>query len=185
MRLVVVFGLLLLAACSSAMGLDAYADGAESLGRSYETETTGLHRDLDEELQAEIDGLERSVDSADPVAVAGFAAEALEITAARTATFFAMVGDALARHRDDLVELRPPSEVETEHHEYLDAMDAVLSGLPSLLDGLTTARAFDEIDAAVYGSGFADAQPRLIAACIGLEQRLTELGATANLRCPA
>lgn len=167
------------------MPLGEYAQTVEDLGRDYEEETTQLQRSLEEELQTEIAQRQRTLDQDDEAAVAAFAAEVVEFTATRTATFFAQVGDALDRYRSQLEVMRPPDEVRERHDELVSAASGALDGIPDLLDGLAVARSFDEIDAAVYSSGFSDAQPRLAAACTALEEELTASGEAVNLRCPA
>lgn len=167
------------------MPLADYAEAVETLGRDYEAETTALQRALEEELQSEIASRQRVLDRGDEAAVAAFATEVVELTATRTAGFFAGVGDALTRHRDALAALEPPSQVRDRHDEFVAAADGALAGIPALLAGLGTPQSFDEIDAAVNGSGFTDGLPRLAAACEALEQQLIDAGETVNLRCPA
>jgi len=185
MRPLLIGLLLTAAACSSALPVDEYAAAVQDLGREYEVETTALQSSLHDQLQTEIRAMERDVDGDDPAAVAAFAEEALAVTALRTRVFFAAVGDALGRYRGALIVLDPPDDVAAAHRDFLTAIDAVLAGLPELLDRLSAVTTFDDIDAAVNGSGYGDAQPRFSAACRALETALRDTGTAANVRCPS
>ena len=68
-----------------------------------------------------------------------------------------------------LGELTPPAEIAPAHADAVAALTRSLDAIPTLVSALRAAETQGEIDAAVNGSAFGDAQPRVVAACVALE----------------
>ena len=93
------------------------------------------------------------------------------------------INPLIVTEQGDLVALDAPSDLETEHRAYIVALEASRSGIAQLLSNLNVATTFDDIDRAIAGSGYSDAQPRVVAACNTLERAIAEEGSVVHLRC--
>jgi hypothetical protein len=79
--------------------------------------------------------------------------------------------------------LEPPSDVEPAHETAVAALQRSLDAIPGLVSAFSSIQSLDDISAAINGSAFGDAQPRVTAACQELQRLATEEGVSADLRC--
>ena len=170
--------LVVLAACGGPgpPSLADYRDHVEEAALAHAEEVARLRRDLEEELPAAIEALGRED-------AAAFEREAVETTRRAMLAHLAGVGDADGRLRDALGAVEPPTAVATEHRAFLEALSVAVEGLPGLLEAVGGATSFEELDAAIAGSVYADAQPRILAGCRALEAALASKGVPADLHC--
>jgi len=168
------------AACSAPSGsLDDYAPAAEDHAAAYTAEVGALRgayaTGMDETvtaLQGESDGSNLR----DAVV-----AEAVD----QSVVLFASLGDALDRYIRNLRELDPPAAVSVDHGDLIAALVVSREGISPILEALPTATTFDQIGRIIAGSGFADAQLRVEAACKTLERTIGSDGMEVDLRCEA
>jgi len=171
-------GLVIVSACSGGgLSVDEYSSAVETQAAANADEITALADHNISELEVAVARLQREVEE-DELAEAVIAE-----TAMLTSKLFAGMGDALDRYVQDLEVLDAPSDLETDHRAYIVALDASRSGIAPLLADLAAAVTFDDIDRAIGSSGFSDAQPRVVAACISLEGGIEALGPVVDLRC--
>ncbi len=170
----------LLTACSAAtVSVADYATAVEERAAIYGAESDDL-RDLHlaalentvARLQSELDG-QALID-----AVIGE-------TAQESTKLFAGISDALDQYARDLDAMASPTAVSDEHRTYVRALDTSRAGLAPVLEDLPGATSFEELDRAIAGSGFADAQQRVEAACHDLESAIESQGPEVDLRCEA
>ncbi len=170
----------LLAACSTdSVTIADYAAAVEERAASYGAESDELKdqqlatlEDTVTRLQGELDG-QALVDAA------------ISETARESTKLFAGISDALDRYVRDLDAMTPPDTVSDDHRAYVHALETSRVGLGSVLADLPGASSFEEIDRVIAGSGFADAQQRVEAACRALEAAIEGQGPAVNLRCEA
>lgn len=171
---------ILAAACSTvSVSITDYSAAVEERAAAYGTESDDLEEqqlatleDTVGRLQSELEG-QALIDAA------------ISETARESTKLFAGISDALDRYVQDLDAMAPPSTVSDEHVTYMQALDTSRSGLVSVLEDLPGATSFEEMDRAIAGSGFADAQQRVEAACRVLEDAIEEQGPAVDLRCEA
>ena len=169
-----------LASCSvGSISVSDYATALEERAAAYGAESDDLKaqqlstlEDTVTRLQTELDG-QALVDAA------------ISKTALETTKLFAGISDALDRYGGDLDAMTPPSAVADDHHAYVEALATSRAGVASILVDLPGASSFGEIDRVIAGSGFADAQQRVEAACHALEEAIGSQGPAVSLRCEA
>jgi len=190
MRLVVIAVLCtgaLLAACTSApppaMTAGDYRDEIQHLANAHADEVDAIRGDYDRQMPLTIKRIQRDIDPNDAAAREAFGVQALAATRTATAKMLAAIGDSDARYRDALAALVPPPELASPHDALVSAYDVAVATLPDLLAQVTGADSFDAITRALAGSGYADVQPRIAAACHDLEEQLAATGQPADLRC--
>ncbi len=179
-RLVTTFVLsvALISGCSGdGLSVDEYAPMVEDRAGTYADEVTDLADRNTSDLDVAVVRLQRDFEGEALVEAA------IDETARLASMLFAGIGDALDRYVRDLDVLDAPSDLETEHRAYIVALEASRSGIAQLVSNLTVATTFDDIDRAIAGSGFSDAQPRVVAACNTLQRAIAEEGSVVDLRC--
>jgi len=157
------FGVLLAACSSTSVSVPDYAVAVEERAVAYATESDDLEdrqlatlENTVTRLQSELEG-QALVDAA------------ISETARESTKLFSGISDALDRYVQDLDAMTPPTVVSDDHEAYIRALDASRAGLASILVDLPGATSFEEIDLVINGSGFADVQQRVDAACHALE----------------
>ncbi len=170
----------LLSACSAdSVSVSDYAAAAEERAAAYGIESTELKA---KQLATLEDTVTRLQDDLDGQALV----EAAIIETARESTkLFAGISDALDRYIQDLDAMTSSASVLDLHHAYIQALETSRAGLASVLADLPGASSFDEIDRVVAGSGFADGQHRVEAACHALQAAIESQGPVVDLRCEA
>ena len=169
-----------LAACSaSSVAVPDYAVAVEDRAAAYGAESDDLKErqlatleDTVARLQGELEGM-------------ALIEAAISETAEESTKLFAGISDALDRYVRDLDAMTPPAAVVDDHRAYVEALDTSRAGLVAVLADLPGAISFEEIDRVIAGSGFADAQQSVEAACHALEATIESQGSTADLRCEA
>lgn len=169
-----------LTACSTgSISMDDYARAVEERAVAYGAESEDLREqhwaileDTVSRLQSEMDG----------EALVG---AVIDETAQESTKLFAAISDALDRYIRDLDAMTPPVAVSDDHRTYVRALNTSRAGLTPILEDLPGAASFEEIDRVIAGSGFADAQHRVEAACYGLESAIGSQGREVDLRCEA
>jgi len=170
--------LVLLAACSGAEPLiDEYAPALQERAGAYADEVETLAEQNAADLNTAVNRLQNDLQGE------ALLDAAVAETAKLSSMLFAGIGDALDRYVRDLDEMPTPGSVADEHTSYLKALEASRSGVAPLLETLGTATTFEQIDEAIAGSGFSDAQPRVEAACATLERAVESAGVVVDLRC--
>lgn len=170
--------LVFLSACSGAEPtIDEYAPALQERAGAYADEVETLAEQNATDLNSAVNRLQNDLQG-----------EALlDAAVAETATLSSMllagIGDALDRYVRDLDEMPAPGSVADDHSSYVKALESSRSGVAPLLKTLATAKTFEQIDEAIAGSGFSDAQPRVEAACGILERAVESAGAVVDLRC--
>ena len=173
-------GAVIVSACSGGgLSIDEYASTVEIRAGAYADEITDLADTNISELDVAVVRLRRDFEG-DELLEAVIAE-----TARLTSMLFAGIGDALDRYVQELDALEAPSELESEHQAYIEALEASRSGIAPLLSDLGAAATFDDIDRAIASSGFSDAQPRVVASCTTLQSGIEALGPVVDLRCEA
>lgn len=170
----------ILASCSTAgISVGDYAAAMEERAAAYGAELDDLKdqqlatlEDTVARLQSELDG-QALVDAA------------ISETARESTKLFAGISDALDRYIRDLDAMSPPDTATDDHLAYIRVLETSRAGLGPVLADLPAASTFEEIDRVIAGSGFADAQQRVEAACRALEQAIEDEDATVDLRCEA
>ncbi|MCH8990716.1 MAG: hypothetical protein IIA44_03055 [Acidobacteria bacterium] len=104
-------------------------------------------------------------------------------TGRRSASLFAVVGDAVQRYVNDLEAMEAPGSLLDAHLELVDSYRLSIKDIGATIEALSTAASFEAIDAAVGGSAFNDAQYRVDAACNRLEEKLLAEQVAADLNC--
>jgi hypothetical protein len=173
----VIAGIVITGCASSGMSITAYGEAMGSESASYAGEIDGLRDGYAFEMQDAIAALQRDMEGE------ALRSAAVAETSRRSLTLFALLGDALDRYLQALRGLEAPSEVSAEHREFIDALEGSRAGISPILTALPGTATFDEIDRAIAGSGFADAQHRVEAACARLEQAIDDHGVDVDLRC--
>jgi hypothetical protein len=170
----------LLAACSAgSVSVADYAAAVEDRAAAYATESGDLK---DQQLATLEDTVTRLQDELDGQALVD---AAISETARESTKLFAGISDALDRYVRDLDAMTPPDTLFDVHRAYAKALETSRAGLGSVLADLPGASSFEEIDKVIAGSGFADAQQRVEAACRALEAAIGGQGSAVNLRCEA
>lgn len=168
------------AACSAPGGsIDEYAPAVEGLASGYTGEVestrdayaTGLENTI-ADLQGDLEG-------------AALRDAVFDETVRRSVVLFSSLGDALDRYIQDLGQLDPPVEVSADHEDFVASLVVSRSGISPILETLSTATSFEQIDGIIAGSGFADAQLRVRASCEALERAIGTNGMEVDLRCNA
>lgn len=175
-----VYAGMLMSACSAAgVSVPDYAAAVEERAAAYGAESDDLKaqqlatlEDTVTRLQSELNG-QALVDAA------------ISETARESTKLFAGISDALDRYVRDLDAMTPPATISDDHRAYARALETSRAGLVPILADLPGASSFDEIDRVIAGSGFADAQQRVEAACHALESVIESQGPTVDLRCGA
>lgn len=172
-------GVLLTACSAGGISVADYATAVEERAAIYAAESDDLRsrhmatlENTVARLQGELSG-EALVDAV------------IEETAQASLDLFDGISDALDLYVRDLDAMAPPDAVSDDHRAYQRALDTSRAGLAPILESLPGARSFEEIDTVIAGSGFADAQQRVEAACHGLESAIESLGPDVDLRCEA
>jgi len=170
----------LVAACSTGgVSLADYAAAVEERAAAYGAESDDLKDKQLATLEATVTRLQSELDGQ------ALVDEAISETARESAKLFAGISDALDRYVRDLDTMTPPAAVLDEHRSYIQALETSREGLGSVLADLPGASSFQEIDRVIAGSGFADAQQRVEAACGALEAAIEGQGLIVDLRCEA
>ncbi len=168
------------AACSTTGGsFDEYAPEVEGLASGYTAEVEALRGAYATGMENAIVDLQGDLDGSD------LRDAVLSEAVDRSVVLFASLGDALDRYIQDLGDLNPPVEVSARHDEFVSALVLSRSGISPILETLSTATSFEQIDGIIAGSGFADAQSRVRASCEALEQAIEMNGMEVDLRCDA
>ncbi len=154
-----------------------YRDLVAERSAAYAQEAEQLRADHLYRLERAVDGLVKDLEG--EMLVSSVLAE----TSRRSASLFAAAADAVERYATDLAALDPPDALRPAHLELIAALESSISGLGVTLEALAAASTFDEIDAAIGGSTFNDAQYRVDAACRNLEEALAAADVPADLRC--
>jgi hypothetical protein len=177
--LLIGIGILAVACSAKSVSIADYSAVVEERAATYGTESDGLREqqlatleDTVSRLQSELDG-QALIDAA------------ISETARESTKLFAGISDALDRYVRDLDAMALPGAVSDEHATYVQVLETSRAGLVSVLADLPGATSFEEIDKAIAGSGFADAQQRVEAACRVLEDAIGSQGPTVDLRCDA
>ena len=171
---------MIVSACSAdSVSIADYSVAVEERATAYGTESDELKEqqlqtleDTVSRLQSELEG-QALIDAA------------ISETALESTKLFAGISDVLDRYVRDLDAMTSPPAVADEHRTYIQVLETSRAGLASVLADLPGATSFEEIDRAIAGSGFADAQQRLEAACRALEDAINLQGLTVDLRCDA
>ncbi len=163
--------------------LEAYRDAVVDAATLHREQVDAFQRRYERELPLLVKRLERDLQAGDARSEAAFVQAAVAETRRATAELLADVAGADARYRDVLTSLTPPQAVAEEHDALVDAIGIAVAGVPGTLDALDAAESFDAIDAALGGSVYTDAQPRIVAACDALQRRLRDLGFGGDLGC--
>lgn len=179
MRLVVaIAAMLLVAGCGeSALTAAEYRDLLAERSAAYAVEAEEIRVSHLYDLERSVDDLVKHTEGDE------LEAAVLAETSRRSAALFASIGDAVQRYSADLAALDPPDGLLPAHREFIAALELSITGIGATLGALAAATSFQEIDAAIGGSTFADTQHRVDAACTGLERSLAELREPADLRC--
>ena len=173
-----VAGVALISGCSGGgLSVEEYAPLVEDRAATYADEITALADRNISDLDVAVVRLQRDFEGEALVEAA------IDETARLASMLFAGIGDALDRYVRDLDALDAPSDLQTEHRAHIVALKASRSGIAQLLSNLTAATTFDDVDHAIAGSGFSDAQPRVVAACNTLQRAIAEEGSVVHLRC--
>jgi len=172
-------GVFLTACSASSISVPDYAVAVEDRAAAYGAESDDLKEkqlatleDTVARLQGELEGQ-------------ALIEAAISETAEESTKLFAGISDALDRYVQDLDVIAPPAAVADDHRSYVEALDTSRAGLVMVLEDLPGATSFEEIDRVIAGSGFADAQQSVEAACHALETTIELQGSTADLRCEA
>ena len=174
--MVVLAGVLTLAACSRGLPLGDYIEEMEATTDAYITESQGLSVDYQATVEDAVRDLVASgVD--DPES------EAVDLVRVETVRYLALLTDAMQRYRTAIEEPEPPGPVADAHDAYVTAVGVVVDSLPGTREAVETATSFDEIQLALASSGFADGQLRWTSACSNLEQAVRDEGRGMDLRC--
>lgn len=175
----------LLVACGgpTRLSADAYFAAAAELTNAYNDETVALDETYQRDLSFEVKRLERILDDGEPDAELRYAEEALAATKEHTTRLLAGVADALTRYLDGLAELEPPEDLIELHTQNVTTLDLAATALPALLDTVAGATGFDEIQASLAGSVFADAQARIVSDCRAWQAAAADRGVAVIFRC--
>lgn len=144
----------------------AYAAEAEELRSTHLFQLEQVVNDLVRDLEPDV--LEEAVVSE---------------TGRRSASLFAVLGDAVQRYVNDLEAMEAPGSLLDAHLELVDSYRLSIKDIGATIEALSTAASFEAIDAAVGGSAFNDAQYRVDAACNRLEEKLLAEQVAADLNC--
>ena len=170
----------LLTGCSAgSVPISEYATVVEERAAIYAAESDDLREqqlavleDTVSRLQSELDG-------------EALADAVIDETAHESTKLFAGISDVLDQYVRDLDAMTPPATVSDDHRAYVRALDTSRAGLAPVIEDLPGATSFEEIDRVIAGSGFADAQQRVEAACYDLESAIELQGPEVDLRCEA
>lgn len=175
----------LVAACGgpARLSADAYFAATADLTNAYNDETLALDETYQRDLSFEVKRLERILDEDDPDSAARFAEAALQVTKEQTTKLLAGVADALTRYLEGLEGLEPPEDLVELHTQNLSTLDLAASALPALLDTVSGATGFGEIQAALAGSLFSDAQARIASDCRAWQAAAADRGVAVVFRC--
>ncbi len=169
-----------LTACTSAgVSIADYATAVEERAATYGAESEALREEQLATLEDTVTRLQRELDGEALVKAA------IGETAQESTKLFAGISDSLDRYVRDLGAMATPAAVSDDHREYVHALETSRKGLEPVLEELPSATSFEEIDRVIAGSGFADAQQRVEAACHGLERAIESQGPEVDLRCEA
>lgn len=166
------------ASCGTAeqLTLDEYAVQAVAIADGYVQES----QDVSFQYQRKVEQL------VGEIAASGSSTaieEAVEVMRTETASFLALIDDAMARYIEAFDALEPPDDISEAHEAYVDVMASVHGSLPVMRDRVSDAGSLGDIEAALAGSAFADGQPLWTAACQALEQTVRDLGRGLDLKC--
>jgi hypothetical protein len=177
----------LLVACGgpARLSADAYFTAAAELTNAYNEETLALDETYQRDLSFEVKRLERILDDGEPDAEVRYAEGALTATKEHTTKLLAGVADSLTRYVDGLAELEPPEDLVELHTRNVTTLDLAATALPGLLDSVAGAGGFDQIQAALAGSVFADAQARIASDCRAWQAAAADRGVAVIFRCEA
>ncbi len=168
------------AGCSAPGGsIEQYAPAVEGLASGYTAEVESLRAAYATGLEGTITDLRGDLEGS------ALRDAVFDETVGRSTVLFSSLGDALDRYIRDLGELGPPAEISADHDDFVSALVVSRSGISPILETLTTATSFEQIDGIIAGSGFADAQLRVRASCGALEQAIGTNGMEVDLRCDA
>lgn len=175
----------LLAACGGPerLSADDYFAAAAELTNAYNDEAVALDQAYQRDLSFEVKRLERVLTDGEPEAEARYAEAALVATKDHTTKLLAGVADALSRYLDGLGRLEPPEDLDPLHDQNLATLEVAASALPTLLDTVSAAAGFEEIQTALAGSGFSDAQGRIAADCRSWQAAAADRGVAVVFRC--
>lgn len=172
-------GVFLTACTTAGVSIADYATAVEERAATYGAESDALREEHLATLEDTVTRLQREFDGEALVEAA------IGETAQESTKLFAGISDALDRYVRDLDAMDTPAAVSDDHREYIHALDTSRTGLAPVLEDLPSATSFEEIDRVIAGSGFADAQHRVEAACHDLERAIESQGPEVDLRCEA
>lgn len=169
---------LLVVSCGATerLTLDEYADRAAEIADAYVQES----QDVSFQYQREVEQLIGEIAASGSSTVIE---EAVVVMRTETASFLALIDDAMARYIEAFGALEPPDEISGAHQAYVDVMASVHDALPAMRDSVANASSLGDIEAALAGSAFADGQPVWTASCLTLEQDVRDLGRGLDLKC--
>ena len=184
LNLTVLLTVAVISACGDgALSPAAYFAEVERSAAAYDNATDAMLDDYTAAIGLASTEFEAKTAGADTPTLAEEKARLLDALASEMASFFERGAAALEVFVEALGELAPPAEIEPAHADAVAALTRSLDAIPALVAELRAAKTQDEIDAAVNGSAFGDAQPRVAAACVALEAHATARGIAADLRC--
>ena len=175
---VAVLGAVSLAGCAgtSSLTLNGYADQMTIISELYVEESQSLS------LRYQLD-VERKVSELASRGGSAVITEAVILVSAETASYLALLDDAIDRYVVSMAALEPPSDLVDSHSSYVEVVSFVHRSLPAMRDAVASSQSMTDIELALAGSGFADGQAVWTAACVSLEQNIRDLGRSADLKC--
>jgi hypothetical protein len=174
----VVVSAVALAGCAGedSLTLDEYADQITTISALYVEESQSLS------LRYQRD-VERKVGELTNAGGVALVTAAVILVSGETASYLALLDDAINRYVVSMSELNPPSELVDGHASYVEVVSSVHQSLPAMRDAVASSQSMTDIQLALAGSGFADGQAVWTAACVSLEQDIRDLGRGADLKC--
>ncbi len=163
-------------ACSTALSTEEYVSGISAIADAYVLESQNLSYDYQSSVE---DGVREIVDSG----VDDAEGDAVELIAAKSVEYLALLGDAMGRYLTLLRELSPPAAINEHHDAYVAAVVVVHDALPDTRDSVAAAGDIGAIQLALTSSGFADGQIRWTTSCTSLEEAIRAEGLGVDLGC--
>lgn len=173
---VVVLGVLLGSCATREVAVSDFADEMSSITGAYVDEATSLSASYQRQVEIKVADIvaNEGDDALEPVT---------DLVRSETVGFLALLGDALDRYVDALVEVATPDAVQAEMDRYVSLMTASAGHLPDMRTSVAEASTIDALRAALAGSAYADAQAAVTASCTALEQAVRDQGHGVDLRC--
>lgn len=156
--------------------VSGFAEDASAAADAYVTEAQDLSASYQRVLEIKV---------ADIIATAGDEAvdRATDLVRTETIEFLSLLGDALDRYTSAVTAIPTPPAVADERDMYVDVLATANTALPDMRDAVVTSATIVDIQRALVGSAYADAQLRLVASCESLEQAVRDAGHGIDLKC--